>query len=68
MNTYKYIIIAYFIQKILFQQKTLTREWSNKWFRSCDRNPDFFRDLILMEVSELSGLARFIVSSVCKHF
>ncbi len=42
--------------------------WSNKWFRSCDRNSDFFRDLNLMEVSELNGIVRFIVRSVCKQF
>jgi hypothetical protein len=28
----------------------------------------FFRDLILMEVSELNGIVRFIVRSVCKQF
>jgi hypothetical protein len=36
-------------------------KWSKKWFRSCDRNSDFFRDLILMEVSELNGMVWFIV-------
>ncbi len=52
----------------------INRQWSNKWFRSCHRKPDFFRDLIFVEVSELNGLAaselngivRFIVRSVCK--
>ncbi len=42
--------------------------WSNKWFRSCDRSSDFFCDLILMEVSELNSIVRFIVRSVCKQF
>jgi hypothetical protein len=32
-----------------------------KLFRSCDRNSDFFRDLILMEVSEVNGVVRLIV-------
>ncbi len=45
-----------------------TNKWSNKWFRSCDRNFDFFRDLILMEVSELNGIVWFIVRLVCKQF
>jgi hypothetical protein len=29
---------------------------------------NFFRDLILVEVSELNGIVRFIVRSVCKQF
>jgi hypothetical protein len=33
----------------------------HKWFRSCDRNSNFFRDLILMAVSELNGI-------VCMQF
>ncbi len=37
-------------------------------FGSCDRNVDFFRDLILMEVSELNGIVWFIIGSVCKQF
>ncbi len=37
-------------------------KWSSKWFRSGDRNSDFFRDLILMEVSEWNGIVRLIVS------
>jgi hypothetical protein len=36
--------------------------------RAGDRNSDFFRDLILMEVSVLNGIVRFIVRSVCKQF
>jgi hypothetical protein len=46
-------------------------EWSNKWFRLCDQtigNSVFFRDLIHIEVSELKGIVRFIVRSVCKQF
>jgi hypothetical protein len=39
-----------------------------KWFRLCDQNSDLFRDLILMEVSGLNGIVRFIVRSVCKQF
>ncbi len=35
---------------------------------SRDRNSDFFRDLILMEVSELNGIVLFIARSVCKQF
>jgi hypothetical protein len=45
--------------------------WSNKLFCSCDRNSDFFRDVVLMEVSELDGIVtivRIIVKSVCKQF
>jgi hypothetical protein len=47
---------------------TNPREWSNKLLRSCDRNSDFFLDLNRMEVSELDGIIRFIVRSVCKQF
>ncbi len=44
-------------------------QWSNKWFRSCNRNSNFFfRDLILMEISELDGIVRFVVRPVCKQF
>jgi hypothetical protein len=38
-----------------------------KWFCSCDRNSDFFRDLFPMEVSELNGIVRFIVISNCEQ-
>jgi hypothetical protein len=34
----------------------------------CDRNSDFFHDLILMEVLELNLIVRFIVRSVCHFF
>ncbi len=34
-------------------------------FARATENPIFFRDLILMEVSELNGRVRFIVRSVC---
>ena len=37
-------------------------------FRSCDDNSVFSRDLILKEVSELNGIVRIIVRSVCKQF
>ena len=44
---------------VLYHQK-----WSNKCLRSCDRNSDFFRDLILMDVSESIGslLDQFVSS------
>ena len=37
-------------------------------FRSCDGNFVFSRDLILKKVSELNGIVRIIVRSVCKQF
>ncbi len=37
-------------------------------FRSCDQNSDLFRDLNLMKVSELNGIVRYIVRSVCRKF
>jgi hypothetical protein len=40
--------------------------WSNKWFRSCNRNSYLFRDLILLEVEEMNGIVWFIVGSICK--
>jgi hypothetical protein len=36
-------------------------EWSNKWFRLCDRNSVLFRELILMKISGLNGFVRFVV-------
>ena len=43
--------------------------WTKKnGFRSCDGNSVFSRDLILKEVSELNGIVRIIVRSVCKQF
>ena len=42
--------------------------FGKKWFRSCDGNSVFSRDLILKEVSELNGIVRNIVRSVCKQF
>ena len=66
-------LLAYFdkVNFLEFEDGTWQRQWSNKWFRSCDGNSYFFRDviiLILMEfVSELNGIVRFIVGSVCKQ-
>ena len=34
----------------------------------CDGYSGFSRDLILKEVSELNGIVRIIVRSVCKQF
>jgi hypothetical protein len=49
-----------------------TSAWLAKWFRSCDRNSDSFKesfcDLILMEVLESNGIVRFIVRSVLSSF
>ena len=45
--------------------------WRKNDFRSCDHcdgNSGFSRDLILIGVSELNGIVRFIVSSVCRQF
>ncbi len=42
--------------------------WSTICFCSCDRKSIFFCDLILMEVSGLDGIVRFIVRSVCTLF
>ena len=36
-------------------------------FRLCDGNSVFSRDLILRDVSELNGIVRVIVRSVCER-
>ncbi len=39
-------------------------------FARATKNSDFFRDLVLMVVSELNGIQflRFMIRSVCKQF
>ena len=44
------------------------RSGKKNGFRPCNGNSVFTRDLILNEVSELSGIVRIIVRSVCKQF
>jgi hypothetical protein len=49
--------------------KLVARGWHTGIYQGIyDRNSDFFRDLILMEVSELNGIVQFIVRSVREQF
>ena len=43
-------------------------EWLKNVFCSCDGNSGSSRNLILMEVLKLNGIAPFIVGSVCRRF
>jgi hypothetical protein len=47
------------IRKIVYREASSSYS-EKKWCRSCDRNSNFFCDLILMKVSELNGIVRFI--------
>ena len=42
--------------------------WSNQWLARAKRICQFFRDLFLMDASEMNNIACFIVRPACKRF
>ena len=57
-----------FISLVVLSDPCHIRFGKKNGFPSCDGNSGFSCDLILKEVSELNGIVRIIVRSVCEQF